>query len=240
MSGGLFSNLYKKAVPVNARTLLETLLGASHKITEKDLSEEELKALRQAYETAKQKAESHKAQIMDDLLMTKEDYAKKPEMDWGKLVPGQRTTPTPIPYEEFIRRRMAALQSFERTKDKQRVAYNDYRDGMAAPTFDGWLKSIYSSYTDPSYRMKTLLGTFNVHEGPEGQLKAKDSYDFDNAEYYNTFYRTDPHKDSVARMAKRANGPVDLLDMVMIKLGRPSREVEIDLGYKDPFKPTIK
>lgn len=133
-------------------------------------------------------------------------------------------------YDEYINKATTELNTYDKTKNKTSVSYYDYPDKKAAPTFDSWLSSIWKSYTDPAYRLKTTLGSFNVQETPTGPV-ATDKYDFDAADFY-ALKGKPPAEMSTAEMWKRANGPVDFLDMLMIKRGAPSRNVNIKLPPK--------
>jgi hypothetical protein len=227
---GILNQLYKAVVPVNARTFLDTVTGSTAPITEKNFAPEELDALRQMYIEKQAKNAAWKQQLANKLSISKQAYEQKPETKLVYDEGGTKAQAVPQTYDEYIRNLTNQIASFDRTKNKTSLSYNDYPDQMAAPTFDSWLGSVYKSYTDPAYRMKTILGSFNVMDTPEGQ-KAVDQYKFDASDYYKGNYGIDPASASVADMYKRANGPIDFLDMLMIKkFPKMIRPVDINLG----------
>jgi hypothetical protein len=228
---GVLNQLYKTVVPTNARVLIDTMRGETAPLTENDFSQDELEALRQMYKTKNTRNDNWRQDIANKLSVSAEEYSKNPETDWVTREEGgkQSIVPVRLSYDDYVRRLKNQLDSFDKTKGKTSIAYNDYPDGMAAPTFDSWLSSAWKSYTDPAYRMKTILGQFNVFDTPEGR-KAVDQYNFDASDYYRTFYKIDPATASMADILKRSSGPVDFLDMMMIKkFPRSARQVDINL-----------
>ena len=239
MADGLFKEAYKKLVPSNARTLIDTALGSSSSITEKDFSKEELDILKQMYSSRKTKNSAIEESIRKQKQISKEQYAKDPEITFdgkgGKKV---------LSYGDYQKQLDQQLKSFEDTRSKTSVSYLDYPDKKGAPTFDSWLDTVWKSYTDPQYRLKTILGSFNVKDTPEGK-QVTDLYNFDNSDFYKAVYKIDPSTASIGDIYSRANGPIDFLDMMMIKkFPKAQRKVEINLEdqdiFSDPFKPTIK
>jgi len=232
-STNLLGDIYRAAVPLNARTLIDTAVrGNTNDITEADLSPAELSALRQVYETTTTKNATNKQALANKLSVSAEEYEKAPEQT-PERVPtprGYSIVYRPLSYDEYINKTTTALNTYDKTKNKTSISYNDYPDKMAAPTFDSWLSSIWKSYTDPAYRLKTTLGSFNVQETPTGPV-ATDKYNFDAADFY-AMKGKRPSEMSTSEMWKRANGPVDFLDMLMIKRGAPSRNVNIKLPPK--------
>ena len=232
-STNFLGDLYRAAVPLNARTLIDTAVrGNTNDITEADLSPAELSALRQVYETTTAKNATNKQALANKLSVSAEDYEKAPEQT-SERVPtpqGYSIVYRPLSYDEYINKTTTALNTYDKTKNKTSISYNDYPDKMAAPTFDSWLSSIWKSYTDPAYRLKTTLGSFNVQETPTGPV-ATDKYNFDAADFY-AMKGKRPSEMSTSEMWKRANGPVDFLDMLMIKRNAPSRNVNIKLPPK--------
>lgn len=224
--------LRSPVVPSNARVLLDTMRGKTTPITEKDFSQEELNVLRSMYQQRKLKNEKNVNNLRRNLFVNEQDYLKNPETkivfteENGKQV----GRPVQVPYAEYIRNVTNQINSYEKTKNKTSLGYYDYPDGMAAPTFDSWLGSVWKSYTDPAYRMKTILGSYNVFDTPEGR-QVVDRYNFDKSDYYRSVYGIDPTKASIGEIFLRSNGPVDFLDMVMIKkFPTTSRNVNIRLG----------
>jgi hypothetical protein len=229
---GVLNQLYKTLVPTNARVLIDTMRGQTAPITAKDFAPEELDVLRQMYSQKQQRNESRKQDIANKISVSEKDYYKNPEVDYVFEGEGpiQKARQVAVPYADYIQKMTNQLKSFDATKNKTSLSYNDYPDKLAAPTFDSFLESAWKSYTDPAYRMKTILGSFNVMNTPEG-AKAVDTYNFDKSDFYKAIYKIDPAKASVSEMYKKANGPIDFLDMLMIKkFPNMSRPVDINLG----------
>ena len=171
-----------------------------------------------------------KQELANQLSTTRQAYERKPELKLVYDETGTRATTQPKSYDEYIRELTDKIASFDRTKSKTSLSYNDYPDQMGAPTFDSWLKTVWKSYTDPAYRVKTVLGNVNVFDTPEGR-KAVDNYNFDASDYYKGSYGIDPATASVMDIYKKSNGPIDFLDMLMIKkFPKASRKVDINLG----------
>jgi len=224
----ILNQLYRQVVPVNARTLIDTVRGDTSPITEANFSPDELAILQNVYEAKRNRNKTWRQEIGNELAISEADYNKKPEQE---VVPGNKPGQfayAPIPYSEYIKRTVNKLESFDKTKNKTSVSYNDYPDALAAPTFDSWINAIKKSYTDPAYRMKTTLGSFNVNETPEG-ARVSDAYKFDAKDFYEMKgFNID--KANAYDLWKKSNGPVDFLDMMMIKYApKIPRQVDIKL-----------
>jgi hypothetical protein len=227
------SYLWKTAVPVNARILAGTMAGDTSPITEADFNPDELAALKALHASVKNKNAMFEKELTPK---TPAEYAKKPETELVDSLGGTglnlsqsgNYTSRAVPYADYVNRIAARRASYDKTRGKTSVQYNDYPDEKAAPTFDGWLNSVWKSYTDPAYRMKTVLGSFNAYDTPQG-AEIKDQYKFDNKRFYNTFYNADFNKDSALDLLKKAHGPIDFLDMLMIKKNLKPRDVDIKL-----------
>lgn len=227
----ILNRLYETVLPTNARVLIDTMRGQTAPLTEKDFSLEELGALRQMYEQKKIRNDARRQELANKMAVSRKDYEKNPETDWVFTGEGDNWAgkPVKLSYDEYIQKLSGQLASFDKTKNKTSLGYHDYPDGSSAPTADSWLSTIWKSYTDPAYRMKTILGHFNVFDTPEGR-QAVDQYKFDAADYYKTFYNLDPATAPTTELLQKAKGPVDLLDMIMIKKSpKASRQVNINL-----------
>ena len=235
-SNSLLKSVYQAVVPSNARMLIDTALGEKSDITEKDFSKDELSLLKTMYQNKQKQNESRRQEIANKLSMSEKDYLKNPERKFvAQTTPEGReiVSGVPMSYAEYLQKTKNELASFDKTKGKTSINYYDYPDGKSAPTFDSWLKSAWKSYADPDYRLKTILGSFNVYDTPEGAV-AKDQYNFDKKDFYKMTYDVDLDKDNLLDIWKKSNGPVDFLDMMMIKKQpRASRNVNIKLpsGY---------
>lgn len=227
---GVLNQLYKTLVPTNARVLIDTMRGQTAPITAQDFAPEELDVLREMYSKKQHRNDSRKQEIANKLSISRKDYDKNPEVDFVFEDNSMKARPVKLSYDEYIQKTNRELNSFAATKNKTSLTYYDYPDQMAAPTFDSFIESAWKSYTDPAYRMKTILGSFNVMNTPEG-AKVVDQYNFDAPEFYKSNYGIDPAKASVSEIYKKANGPVDFFDMLMIKkFPSASRPVNINLG----------
>lgn len=231
-SNSLLKSAYQAVVPSNARMLIDTALGEKSDITEKDFSKDELSLLKTMYQNKQKRNESRRQEIANKLSMSEKDYIKNPERKFvAQTTPEGReiVSGVPMSYAEYLQKTKNELASFDKTKGKTSIDYYDYPDGKSAPTFDSWLKSAWKSYNDPDYRLKTILGSFNVYDTPEGAV-AKDQYNFDKKDFYKMTYGVDLDKDNLLDIWKKSNGPVDFLDMMMIKKQpRASRNVNIKL-----------
>ena len=237
------AGLFDALIPTNARIFLDTLSGNTKTITESDFSKEELDVLRSIYKETKKKNKTAEQELIKKAAITEKEYNKNPETSlvevpnsYGGFTMEQQT----LPYSQFIKKVNTDLDTYTKTRNKTSVGYYDYPDGNGAPTFDSWLDAITKSYSDPVYRMKTVLGSFNVMDTKEGP-KIVDNYNFDKRDFYQKYQNVDFNKDSLATMWEKSNGPIDFLDMMMIK-HRPqtSREVSVNLNYQDPFGDTTK
>ena len=79
MEDGLFSRIYKAAIPVNARMALEHFTGTTDPITEKDFTSEELAALRKAIEETQKYNAYAEAIYSANLKKSKTEYEKNPD-----------------------------------------------------------------------------------------------------------------------------------------------------------------
>lgn len=231
-SNSLLKSAYRAVVPSNAQMLIDTALGEKSDITEKDFSKDELALLKAMYQNKQKQNESRRQEIANKLNVSEKDYLKNPEKKFvTQVTPEGRESvvSAPMSYAEYLQKTKQQLDSFDKTKNKTSLTYYDYPEGKAAPTFDSWLQSVWKSYTDPEYRLKTILGSFNVYDTPEGAV-ARDQYNFDKKDFYKNNYGIDVDKADTANIWKASNGPIDFLDMMMIKkFPRTSRNVNIKL-----------
>jgi hypothetical protein len=242
MADTLFSSAYKKAAPLNARILIETLLGKTTPITEKDLTQDELQALYKLYESKQASNQKKYQSLVDQLNITKKEWSKAPttvaEYKDGAMVERKET------FSQYQARIRKQIESFNKTQNKTSVNYYDYTDKgtFGAPVNDSLLKAIYSSYTDPQYRLKTTLGSFNVLNTPQGAM-VKDKYNFDAAR----FYDIEPETTNLDLVTRFYNRPLSLVDALLIKnYPAMNRPVNISLPprapvmYSDPFEDTTR
>lgn len=242
MADTLFSSAYKRLVPLNARTLIESVLGKTSPITEKDLTEEELQAIYRLYESKQAANQRQYQSLLDQLSVTKKDWSKAPttvtEYKDGERVTRKET------FDQYQARIRRQLDSFNKTQNKTSVSYYDYTDKgtFGAPINDDLLKAIYSSYTDPQYRLKTTLGSFNVMNTPQGAV-VKDNYNFDAARAYDI----EPSTTNLDLVKRFYSKPLSLADALLIKnyptMSRPvaiSLPIRAPVMYSDPFEDTTR
>lgn len=165
------SSFYKQAVPVNARTFLDTIFGNRDPITEKDFTKEELDTLKTSIANRQRSNILREEAIQQDLRMSPQEYQKNPQAYWDDSF--QRKE---IAYDEFMRQKMREQDSFNRTRDRVSFGYGDYpiKSGeFAAPVVQNWLSAILQSYTDPGFRLAATLGSAKYQNGA-----VLDSYGF--------------------------------------------------------------
>lgn len=207
------ASFYNKHVPVNIRTFMETLLGNSSPITEKDFSNEDLAYLKKLYEAKKQANDSHEQGLKDIKNNLKPgDWLSKENRN-GVLVDTTAETLKDIDKK---------LSTYATTRDKTSIGYGDYASvpGADVDESDGWGKQLYGSFTDPGHRVRTTLGQFNVVEQPDGSIVVQDTYDWSK------------HKVSSGEtsLASYLNRPEMLGNGIMrIFMPNASREVNIKL-----------
>lgn len=244
---GLFSRLYKAAVPVNARMALEHFTGTTAPITEKDFTPEELAALRKAILGTQQLNADREAAYRANLKKTKKEYEKNPEYRFS-LDPDAPQARAPIPYEQWKAIQEKAVASYEKNRDKTSFGYGSYdvKSGdNAAPIGQNWLDAAYQSYTDPSFRMAATIGSANYFNKAGQTPYVEDSYKFkSHPEAYG-----DTSKMSTMDLISRfGSTPGTLLELLASRFAPQQRPVHISLPpeepsnliYQDPFKPTIK
>lgn len=203
------NSIYQSLVPSNARFFMESALGNRAPITEKDFSPEELSSLRDLYNkknsyNSEQEQRLSKPLSEAEYLKNPEDFLEPTSTGGGRM--RKRT------YQEYLGNLAAQKESYDKTRGKTSISYFDYPAGseFGAPTGNSTLEAIRRSYTDPSYRLKTTLGSFNAYDqGPN--INVQDTYKFDNRGFYNL-----PKEAGLMDIFKRATGPVSLGDMLMM------------------------
>lgn len=161
---------YKKTVPVNIRTFVETLAGNTDPITEKNFTTADLEYLRQLYDTKKAANQAH-----EQGLIASKDKAKSGEWLSKEVRNGVLVDTTAETLQDIDKK----LKIYDDTRHKTSIKYGDYA-GMAADVgeSDGWYSQLRNSFTDPGHRAVTTLGQFNVVEQPDGSAVIQDAYDW--------------------------------------------------------------
>jgi hypothetical protein len=200
---GLFSSLYKK-IPTNVRLVGEGLFGKTSNITEKDFSPKELSFIRQ--------------QIEEKELI---NAGKEARLKAGL----SEMTPEYEPLREMFEKE---LKSYQTTKGRTAVNYNDYNTG---PDDYGWVDSIKQSFKNPEFRVATSLGQYVGIRQPDGSLKVVDEYNWDNER--KLLNKLKP-EDYPAFVKNIISDPASTVATIMASLyPRNSRKVEINLPKKD-------
>ena len=245
---GLFSNLYKAAIPVNARMALEQFSGTAAPITEKDFTPEELDAIRLAIQNTQKSNIERENKYLSNLNKTKEEYEKDPE--YYSVFFSKEGDPKGIkPYEVWKEEQKKAVESFEKTRDKTSFGYGSYdvKSGdMAAPVGQGWLDALYQSYTDPAFRVAATLGSANYYDKKGQTPYIQDSYGFSSE--HPAVYGDVSKLSTLDIIKKFGDRPGSLLELLASRLAPQRRPVNIalpnektiNLKYTDPFAPTIK
>ena len=249
MADGLFSSIYKAAVPVNARMVLEHLAGSKAPITEKDFTPEELAALRQAIAETQQGNADREAVYRANLKKTKKEYEQNPEYYPRNLFGDTNYPEGAKPYKVWKEEQKRAVQSFEKTRDKTSIGYGSYdiKSGdMAAPVGQDWLDAIYQSYTDPAFRMAATLGSANYYDKKGQTPYVSDTYGFTpHPEAYDGYK---PNMSVLDIINTFKGTPGAMFEVLASKIAPHRRTVNIALPpeqptnvqYRDPFAPTIK
>lgn len=165
------NTLYKKAVPVNIRTFVETVLGNQNPITEQDFSPEELQTLRNTIAGRQKFNLEREGRLRESLRTPPQEYYRRPEVEYDDAL--QRK---PLSYPAFLEKKQRELDSFTNTSDRTSFSYGDYpiKSGdMAAPVLQNWFDALYQSYNDPGFRLASTLGSAKYQDG-----HVVDSYGF--------------------------------------------------------------
>ncbi len=154
------SDIFRNAIPINARMLLGTMLGSRAPITEKDLSPAELQVLADVIASKKHVNEINERWTAADLANPATEYDD------------------PAGHKAIAEKLLA---TFSKDRAKTSIGYDDY-PGDRLATSDGMGATLWRSFTDPAYRMATTLGRFNAYDTPQG-TEIRDKYNFDTRTY---------------------------------------------------------
>jgi len=199
--------LYKQAIPTNARMFMETLLGRTEPFTAKDFRKEEIDEIKKMVE--RQLTENRSRSYIPP--RSREDYNRLPNWTAARGF---------IPYEEYLEDENKKKKKHERDQNRAAISYGAYPD-IDAPEARGWIDSIKSSYERPSYSVATSLGRFVGHDKGTGYV-IEDSYD------WNKMKTPVGLKDVGDIMAAPFGGP-EPLGNVLMRLLMPDRSVPVRL-----------
>ena len=179
-------SLYK-AIPTNIRLLGEFIAGKDTPITEKDFTEEELKAMSDAVERAKSRNAEHEAELRRRIEAGTPFVEKVLDkagntgyVDYrGKIVPQEqlRHMGTPEFQQEALEVLRNQLKTYEETRDKTSVR-NYYVNEVANP---GGVMELLKILNNPLYQLQTTLGEYRATENNNGMV-IDDEYNFNTRE----------------------------------------------------------
>ena len=179
-------SLYK-AIPTNVRLLGEFIAGKDTPITEKDFTEEELKAMSDAVERAKSRNAEHEAELKRRIEAETPFVEKvldksgnKGYVDYrGKIVPREqlRHMDDPEFQQEALEVLRNQLKTYEDTRDKTSVR-NYYVSEVSDP---GGAMELLKILNNPLYQLQTTLGEYRATENNDGMV-IDDEYNFNSRE----------------------------------------------------------
>jgi len=158
---GFVRSLYNN-IPTNIRLLVENMVGVDTPITAKDFTKEEL--IEMAFLAEKQKRLNIKRE---------KRLEKRLEAD---LAEGP-----PEPFmKDYIDDTKKMLASYRKTRGKTSV--NPYVQNLQKVVDLDYTDSFKRTFTDPSYRVATSLGKYNLYNLSDKALRVKDKYNFNKKE----------------------------------------------------------
>jgi hypothetical protein len=196
------------------------MMGDRDTITEQDLTEEDLDALRFAVKQSQSNYEGRQKQQAEALrLYANEDPDKELSPGWtvgdelGMAMETQVKRPDRIDYEDYDKTRELAAPQGE--------------DQLEKP----WWQMLKNSYDNPTYRMQTTVGGAGYETDPEGNTIINDKYDWNT----NSAQYDDMRKGSKwDYLREHAGNPVaigDMLGSIMAPADDPKvRQTRINLG----------
>ena len=159
-------------LPANIKEFGKTVFGSTEPITEKDLTAEDLNFLKNQVQAKKRENETKKEMY--------ETFTKE-ELDRLKLGPKYVMPNEAESIKKRLQENQKKIESFEKTKGKTSVSYSDYPAFSQIDTQEWpFWKSLKQSFTDPGYRMQTLLGRYNAYDNKDGTVTIVDKYDWND------------------------------------------------------------
>ena len=179
-------SLYK-AIPTNVRLLGEFIAGKDTPITEKDFTQEELKAMSDAVERAKSRNAEHEAELKRRIEAGTPFVEKVLDkagnigyVDYrGNIVPREqlRHMDNPEFQQEALEVLRNQLKTYEDTRNKTSVR-NYYVSEVANP---GGAMELLKILNNPLYQLQTTLGEYRATENNSGTV-IDDEYNFNTRE----------------------------------------------------------
>ena len=172
-----------EAVPLPARALVSGMMGVHSPMTEQELApsdREEIIRQTEAQRAQSARAEANLAQ--EYAGMTPDKYQHQVAME----------VRDPLPYEMYKNQTLRDLESFERTRGKNSIFYDESLQtkdpegdrgrgiNVYNPENAGAFRAAERAYSEPAYRVGMTLGRYNVYDTPQGRIVA-DNYDFNRS-----------------------------------------------------------
>jgi len=222
------SDLYKQAVPLPARKFTGYVLGDRSPITEKDLTADELAALRTAVNRANQRNTNEQDYLRRLSAMSKQNY--DPTTAPYGTVKGDQGEDVKVTYPQWKRDMQSRLNSYDRTKNRTSIRYEDYfpKDSSeSADIYESPQEIVQKMYTDPAYRVKNTFGSAKAYN-EKGKTILRDAYGFSDTHEAYPVKADAPALDIVKEYY---NSPKALAEVMYSKYGNPTRQpVEINLN----------
>jgi len=158
---GFVRSLYNN-IPTNIRLLVENIVGIDTPITAKDFTKDELIEI--AFLAEKQKRLNIKREKRLERRL-EADLAGGP--------------PEPL-LKDYIDDTKKMLASYKTTRGKTSV--NPYVQNLQKVVDLDYTDSFKRTFTDPSYRVATSLGKYNLYNLSDKALRVKDKYNFNKKE----------------------------------------------------------
>jgi len=171
-------DLYKRAIPLPARKYIAYNLGDRSPITEKDLTEDELAALRTAVKRADQSNLEQQDYLRRLSAMPRKNY--NPATAPYGMIPGKDDKEIPITYNQWQKDLKSRLNSYDKTKDRTSITYKDYfpKDESGNADISESTGDILDRiYSDPAYRVKNTFGSAKAFK-EKGKTILRDAYGF--------------------------------------------------------------
>jgi hypothetical protein len=172
---GFVRSLYNN-IPTNIRLLVENMVGVDTPITAKDFTKEELIEI--AFLAEKQKRLNIKREKRLEKRL-EADLAKRSEADKAyseRLQKDYIDLTEPIDIDDTKK----MLASYRKTRGKTSV--NPYVQNQQKVVDLDYTDSFKRTFTDPTYRVATSLGKYNLYDLNDKALRVKDKYNFNKKE----------------------------------------------------------
>jgi hypothetical protein len=221
-------DLYKQGIPLPARKFAGYVLGDRSPITEKDLTEDELAALRTTVNRANQRNVDEQDYLRRLSTMPRKNY--DPATAPYGMVTGDDDKEIPITYSQWQKDLKSRLKSYDKTKDRTSFSYKDYYPkevSESADIYESPKEIIEKMYTDPAYRVKNTFGSAKAYN-EKGKTIIRDMYGFSDK---HEAYPVKANASALDIVKEYYDSPKALAEVMYSKYGNPSRQpVEINLN----------